>query len=91
MIVTKAYNMAKMMNIPVVGIVENMSYVQCPDCGKKIEIFGQSKAESIAKELGTELLARIPIDPKISSLTDSGSIELADTEAVRNAVAKILK
>lgn len=91
MIVTKAYNMAKMMNIPVVGIIENMSYVQCPDCGKKIEIFGQSKAESIAKELGTELLARIPIDPKISSLTDSGSIELADTEAVRNAVAKILK
>ncbi|SCP98340.1 Mrp/NBP35 family ATP-binding protein [Anaerobium acetethylicum] len=72
MIVKKAYNMAKMMNIPVLGLVENMSYVKCPDCGKEINIFGESKLSSVAKEIGIDVLGRIPIDPDIAKLADRG-------------------
>ena len=61
LIVKKAYHMAKMMNIPILGIVENMSYAICPDCGKKIELFGESKAEEVAASLGVPVLARLPI------------------------------
>ena len=61
MIVKKAYNMAKMMKIPVLGLVENMSYVKCPECGKEINIFGESKLEDIANETGIDILGRIPI------------------------------
>lgn len=75
LIVKKAYNMAKAMNIPILGLVENMSYALCPDCGKKLEIFGKSKVEEVAKEMGLKMLARIPIDPKISELSDKGEIE----------------
>ncbi len=91
MIVKKAYNMAKLMNIPVLGLVENMSYVVCPDCGKEFKIFGESKIDEIAKELGVPVLARIPIDPKTASLVDKGAIELADDKCVADAVDFISK
>lgn len=90
MIVTKAYNMAKMMNIPVIGIVENMSYVECPDCGKKIELFGKSKAEEIAGELSTKVLAKLPIDSKTAELVDNGSVELADESLIQGAIDSII-
>ena len=67
--------MAKLMNIPVVGIVENMSYLICPDCGKKIDIFGHSKLEEVAKETGLDILGRMPIDPKLAAAVDAGKIE----------------
>ena len=75
MIVTKAVNMAKLMNIPVLGLVENMSYLECPDCGKKIELFGPSHAEEVAAANGIELLDRLPINPELAALADAGHIE----------------
>ncbi len=75
LIVKKAYNMAKMMNVPILGIVENMSYTVCPDCNKKIYLFGNGKSGAVAEELSVPLLAEIPIDPAIASLCDSGKIE----------------
>ena len=91
MFVKKAYNMAKLMNIPVLGLVENMSYVVCPDCGKSINVFGESKLEEVAKELDVPVLARIPIDPKTAALVDKGAVELADDECVKDAVEVISK
>ena len=70
--------MAKMMNVPILGIVENMSVYVCPDCGKAHRIFGDANGEEIAKEVGTELLASLPIDPKTPALADKGAIELSD-------------
>lgn len=81
LIVKKAVNMAKMMNIPVVGIIENMSTFICPDCGKGHRIFGGGDAQATAKQMGTRLLASLPIDPKTPSLADKGAIELANTDA----------
>ena len=75
LIVKKAYNMASLMNVPVLGIVENMSYISCPDCGKKIHVFGKGKSGAVAEELGLPLLAEIPIDPDFASLCDAGKIE----------------
>lgn len=75
MIVKKAYNMAKMMDIPVLGMVENMSYVKCPDCGKEINLFGESKLEEASKSTGVDILGRIPIDPVIANLVDDGEFE----------------
>lgn len=86
MIVKKAFNMAKLMNIPVLGLVENMSYVVCPDCGKEIHAFGESKLEEVAKELGVPVLARLPIDPATAALVDKGAVELADDKYVAEAV-----
>ncbi len=86
MIVKKAFNMAKLMDIPVLGLVENMSYVVCPDCGKEIKVFGESKIDEIAAEMGVPVLAKIPIDPKTASLVDKGAIELADDKCVASAV-----
>lgn len=80
MIVKKALNMAKLMNIPVIGLIENMSYIQCPDCGKKMHIFGESRAEEVCAEYGIQLLGRVPLDPKLSSLCDKGIIELMENE-----------
>ncbi len=91
MIVKKAYNMAKLMNIPVIGLVENMSGFVCPDCGKEYKIFGESKIDEIAKELGVPVLARIPIDPKTAALVDKGAIELADDKCVADAIEIISK
>ncbi|MBR2806288.1 MAG: Mrp/NBP35 family ATP-binding protein [Oscillospiraceae bacterium] len=76
MIVEKAYNMASMMNIKVEGVVENYSYFECPDCGKRHEIFGKSHIDETAKRLGIPAVAKMPVDPEISDMIDSGSIEL---------------
>ena len=75
MIVAKAVNMAKLMNIPVLGLVENMSYVECPDCGRRIEMFGPSKAKEVAAEYGIKLLEQLPVDPELSKKADEGRIE----------------
>ena len=83
--------MAKMMNIPIFGIVENMSYAVCPDCGKKIEIFGESKIDEVAKEYGIEVLDRMPIDPKLAAACDKGAIELTDSEALANTAQRIIE
>ena len=75
MVVEKAVKMAEKMDIPIVGLVENMSYVACPDCGKKIFLFGEGKSEQAAKRHGLPLLAQMPIDPALAALTDEGRIE----------------
>lgn len=75
MIVKKAANMADMMNVPVLGLVENMSFVKCPDCGKEIKIFGDSHIEEIAEQFGYDLLAKLPIDPEVASYVDKGWVE----------------
>ena len=82
MVVEKAVNMAKIMNIPVLGLVENMSYLSCPDCGKEIEVFGASKAKVIAEEYGIPAVARMPLDPKIAAFADAGRIEDYDGAAL---------
>ena len=71
MILKKAYNMAKQMNIPVLGIVENYSYVKCPDCGKELKVFGESHIEEIAEELGVPVLGKMPIDPAIAEAVEA--------------------
>ena len=94
MIVEKAAKMAKMMNIPVLGIVENMSYVACPDCGKKIFPFGESQTAKIAMAQGVPLLAQLPIDPAIARECDTGVIELFNDDwmtPVMDAVANCPK
>ncbi len=91
MIVSKAANMAKMMNIPVLGLVENLSYVKCPDCGKEIPVFGESHIQEIADGFGYDLLARIPIDPKLSALVDRGMIELMENEYLDKGAETLLK
>ena len=90
MIVGKAANMANMMNIPVFGLVENMSYVKCPDCGKEIRIFGESHIEEVAATFGYDLLARIPMDAQISAHVDAGLIEKIDVDYMDAAVESIL-
>ena len=75
MIVEKAVKMAELMNIPIIGLVENMSYFRCPDCGKCHNIFGESNIEKIADAHGIENIAKLPIDPEIAALADSGLIE----------------
>ncbi len=79
MIVAKAVNMAKMMDIPVLGLVENYSYFQCPDCGKQHAIFGESRIEQVAAELEVPVLARLPIDPALAGAFDAGRIETFPT------------
>lgn len=90
MIVSKAVNMAKMMNVPILGIVENMSYLRCPHCGEAIEVFGPSHTAEAAAEFGIRLLDRIPMDPKLASLSDAGKIEEADTKVLSNTIQTIL-
>ena len=90
MIVKKACNMANMMNIPVLGMVENMSYVKCPDCGKEIKVFGESHIDQIAEEFGYDLLARIPMDPKLTALVDKGWIEMMDNDYLESAAEVIV-
>ena len=89
MIVAKAANMAQMMNIPVYGLIENMSYVKCPDCGKEIKVFGESHIDKIADEFGYDLLAQIPMDPKLTALVDKGWIEMMDNNYLE-AAAEVL-
>ncbi len=87
MIVKKASNMAKLMNIPVVGLVENMSYVVCPDCGKELHIFGESKIKKVAEEIGVPVLAQMPINPALAHCSDEGTIEEANLDHLNSAVA----
>ena len=75
MIVAKAVNMANMMNVPVLGIVENMSFFKCPDCGKELKIFGESHIDEVAGQNGIDLIAKLPIDPAIAKACDEGRIE----------------
>ncbi|MGI6154011.1 MAG: P-loop NTPase [Christensenellaceae bacterium] len=89
MIVSKAVNMAKMMNIPILGLVENMSYAACPDCGKKINVFGESHIEDIAKKHGLKVLASLPVDSKLAAACDKGMIELFEGNWLDSAAQKI--
>jgi len=89
MIVRKAYNMAKKMRVPVLGIVENMSYVKCPHCSEKIEVFGKSHIEDIAKTLDIEVLGKMPIDPYLAEACDKGEIEKLDRDYLAQAVEYI--
>ncbi len=88
MIVKKAYNMAQMMNIPVLGMIENMSYVVCPECGEQFKIFG-SGSESIAKEIGIDLLGKMPIDILVAKLVDKGEFEEFDNDYLKSAAKAI--
>ena len=89
MIVSKAVKMANMMHVPVLGFVENYSYLECPDCGKKINVFGESKLNAVAQELGVPVLARLPIDPKVAEAYDKGLMETVNTDALGDAIAAV--
>ena len=89
MIVSKAVKMANMMHVPVLGFVENYSYLQCPDCGKKISVFGESKLDSVAKSFDLPILARLPIDPKVAECCDNGLMEQVDTDLMEQAIGVI--
>ena len=91
MVVEKAVNMAQMMNVPVLGLVENMSYLSCPDCGKKIEIFGASKAKAIAAQYAIPSVAQMPLDANISALADKGDIASYPVEALDEVFEQIEK
>ena len=90
MIVEKAVNMAGMMNIPVLGLVENMSYAVCPDCGKHIPIFGESKAKETAERYGIPLLGQIPVNPKLTAACDAGLIELFEGDWLDQALRTVM-
>lgn len=91
MIVKKALNMAKLMNIPVIGIVENYSYLECPDCKKQIKVFGESGIDKIAEEFGVPVLAKMPIDPILAENVDSGLIELYSKKHLDNCANTVEK
>lgn len=91
MIVEKAVNMAKLMNIPVLGIVENMSYVECPDCGKKINLFGEGKTEEVAALNGIKVLTKLPIDPKLAELADTGKIEFVEEDPLEAPMLELFE
>ena len=91
MVVEKAVKMANMMNIPILGMVENMSYIECPDCKKKIYMFGEGKTEERAAELGIPLLAKIPMNPDLAKNVDMGVIELFEGDFLDNAIESITK
>jgi Mrp family chromosome partitioning ATPase len=86
LIVSKAVNMAGMMNIPILGLIENYSYITCPKCGEKISVFGKSNAEEVAKEFNIKLLDRLPIDPEMATLCDKGQIEKVKETRLENVL-----
>ena len=88
-IVEKAVNMANMMNIPILGLVENMSYVKCPDCGKEITIFGKSNLDKIAADFKLPVLARLPMEERVSQAVDAGDIENIEVTEIQNAAAAV--
>lgn len=90
-IVEKAVKMANMMDINVLGIIENMSYMLCPHCDDKIDIFGKSHIEKIVKDFGTEVLGKIPLDPDIAKACDEGVLEMFETDYIDKAIEKIKK
>lgn len=89
MIVSKAVRMANMMHIPVLGLVENYSYLKCPDCGKEIKVFGESHLEEIAAAMHLPVLAKLPIDPAVAEAFDNGLMETVDTQAVNKVIEAI--
>ena len=89
MIVSKAVKMAELMHIPILGLVENMSYFKCPDCGKEHQIFGDSHIDAIAEEYGTRVLAKVPIDPDLAKSVDTGTVELFVGNYFENAANTI--
>ena len=91
MIVAKAVKMANMMHIPVLGFVENYSYLECPDCGKKIEVFGKSHINEIAAKFDLPVLAKLPIDPSVAEAYDNGLMETVNTDAVGGVIEAVLK
>ena len=91
MIVSKAANMASMMSVPVLGLVENMSYVKCPDCGKEIAVFGESHIAEVAQKFGYPVLARMPLDPAIAALVDNGKVEQIAHNPLSDAADMIAK
>ena len=91
MIVEKAVKMAEMMNIPVLGIVENLSYFKCPDCGKEHSIFGESHIDDIAGNYNIKNVAKIPIDPKLSAASDRGMVELYEGDWLDGLCASLEK
>lgn len=90
MIVAKAVKMANMLNVPIVGMIENMSYLECPDCGKKIEVFGKSGIEKASREYNIPVLDRIPINPKLAEACDKGDIESLADDFLNEAQDKII-
>jgi Mrp family chromosome partitioning ATPase len=91
MIVGKAVTMAKMMNVPILGLVENMSYLECPDCGKHISVFGESHIDEIGAQYDLPVLAKLPIDPKLAAACDSGELEELETIYVDKIVELLTK
>ena len=91
MIVAKAVKMANMMHVPVLGFVENYSYLQCPDCGKKISVFGKSHLDEIASQFQLPVLGRLPIDPAVAEAYDNGQMETVNTDGVNEVIQAILK
>ncbi len=89
MIVSKAVKMANMMHIPVLGFVENYSYLECPDCGKRISVFGKSHLDEVAKEFDLPILARLPIDPAVAEAYDNGLMETVNTDTLNGVIAAI--
>jgi len=91
MIVEKAVNMAKLMDVPVLGLVENFSYIMCPDCGKRISLFGDSHIEEVAERYGLPVLGQLPIDPKLASACDKGLLELFEGDWLEYAADVVEK
>ena len=89
MIVAKAVKMANMMHVPVLGFVENYSYLECPDCGKRIEVFGKSKLDEVADAFNLPILARLPIDPNVALAYDSGLMETVNTDGVAKVIEAV--
>ena len=89
MIVEKALKLAQLMNVPVLGLVENFSYALCPDCGKHIAVFGESRLESVAERYGLPILGRLPIDPKLAAACDAGTLELFEGDWLEYAADAI--
>lgn len=89
MIVEKAVKMANKMNIRIYGVVENMSYIVCPDCGKRIEIFGSDKVDKVAKDFNLKVLGKLPMDQKVAFAVDNGDVEILNTDALKPALDEI--
>ena len=91
MIVKKAYNMAQMMHIPVLGLIENFSYLKCPDCGREIQLFGESHIEDVSKELDVPVFGKLPLDPAYAKKADAGEFEELENPHLETAVEKLKK
>ena len=89
MVVEKAVKMAEMMEVPILGLVENMSYLTCPDCGKQIKLFGESHIDEIAEKYGVPVLAKIPVDPALAKAVDAGAVELFEGDWMDGAMDRL--